>query len=193
MKIVRTVRGDIAPSDLGVTATHEHLRCDQRLCRSAERFPSNANLMVLTDTDLVVDAVNEFCAAGGQAMAEMTVMGWGRDVAALSEISARTGLHVVATSGFYVEDCLPDFALSASVEELTEFLLKELTEGADGTDIRTGILKSGVGRPVIEGVELRCAQAVARAQLRDRRRHHDAHVGLQPLRDPRRQPWLAAS
>jgi predicted metal-dependent phosphotriesterase family hydrolase len=95
----------------------------------------------------------------------MTVMGWGRDVAALSEISVRTGLHVVATSGFYVEDCLPDFALSASVEELTEFLLKELTEGADGTGIRTGILKSGVGRPVIEGVELRCAQAVARAQL----------------------------
>jgi predicted metal-dependent phosphotriesterase family hydrolase len=165
VKIIRTVRGDIPPSDLGVTATHEHLRCDQRLCRSAERFPSNANLMVLTDTDLVVDAVNEFCAAGGRAMAEMTVMGWGRDVAALGEISARTGLHVVATSGFYVEDCLPDIALTASVEELTEFLLKELTEGADGTDIRTGILKSGVGRPVIEGIELRCAQAVARAQL----------------------------
>jgi predicted metal-dependent phosphotriesterase family hydrolase len=165
VKIVRTVRGDIAPTDLGVTAMHEHLRCDQRLCRSAERFPSNANLMVLTDADLVVDAVNEFCAAGGRALAEMTVMGWGRDVAALSEISARTGLHVVATSGFYVEDCLPDFAHSASVEELTEFLLKELTEGADGTAIRTGILKSGVGRPVIEGVELRCAQAVARAQL----------------------------
>ena len=82
----------------------------------------------------MVDAVNEFCTAGGQAMAEMTVMGWGRDVAALGEIPRRTGLHVVATSGFYVEDCLPDFALSASVEELTEFLLKELIEGADGDD-----------------------------------------------------------
>jgi phosphotriesterase-related protein len=111
----------------------------------------------------VVDAVGDFLCCGGP-IAEMTVMGWGRDVAALSEISSRTGLHVIATSGFYVEDCLPDFALSASVEELTEFLLKELAEGADGTAIRTGILKSGVGRPVIEGVELRCARAVARAQ-----------------------------
>jgi len=166
VRIVRTVNGDIAPESLGVTATHEHLRCDQRLCRSAQRFPSKTDLMVLVDVDLVVDAVNDFCAASGCAMAEMTVMGWGRDVAILREISTRTGLHVVATSGFYVEDCLPDFARTASVEELTDFLLRELSEGADGTSIRTGILKSGVGRPVIEDVELRCAQAVARAQLK---------------------------
>jgi phosphotriesterase-related protein len=165
VKIVRTVRGDIAPSELGVTATHEHLYCDQRLCRSAGRFPAGGDLMILTDVDLVVDAVSEFRAAGGAAMAEMTVMGWGRDVSVLRRISERTGLHVIACSGFYVEDCLPDFARTASVEEMTEFLVREVTEGADGTTIRTGILKSGVGRPVIEGVELRCAQAVARAQL----------------------------
>ena len=165
MKIVRTVRGDIAPTDLGVTQTHEHLRCDQRLCRSADGFPSDTTMMVLTDVELVVDALNDFRAAGGQAIAEMTVMGWGRDVAVLREISERTGVHVIATSGFYVEDCLPSFARTATVEELTDFLVKELMEGADGTSIRTGILKSGVGRPVIEGVELRCAKAVARAQL----------------------------
>jgi phosphotriesterase-related protein len=93
----------------------------------------------------------------------MTVAGWGRDVAVLREISIRTGIHVIATSGFYVEDCIPAFARTASVEELTEFLLDELARGADGTDIRTGILKSGVGRPVIEQLERRCAVAVARA------------------------------
>ena len=164
MRIVRTVNGDIAPADLGVTQTHEHLRCDQRLCRSANGFPSDTTLMVLTDTDLVVEALADFRASGGRAIAEMTVMGWGRDVAVLAEISARAGIHVIATSGFYVEDCLPDFARTAGVEELTEFLVREITEGADGTGIRTGILKSGVGRPVIEGVELRCAKAVARAQ-----------------------------
>ena len=150
--------------------------------------------MVLTDTDLVVDAAGRISAlAGGRAIAEMTVMGWGRDVAVLARSRRATGIHVIATSGFYVEDCLPDFARTASVEELTEFLVQEITEGADGTGIRTGILKSGVGRPVIEGVELRCAQAVARAQRRHRRRHHHAHLRLQPLRDPRRQPRAPAS
>ena len=110
MKVVRTVSGDIAPSGLGVTQTHEHLRCDQNLCCSTEDFPSNNTSMVLTDTDLIVDALAEFRSAGGQAIAEMTVKGLGRDVAALRRNSQSDGLHVVATSGFYVEDCLPAFA-----------------------------------------------------------------------------------
>jgi predicted metal-dependent phosphotriesterase family hydrolase len=164
VKVVRTVNGDISPSELGMTQTHEHLHCDQDLCCTTENFPSDIGSMVLTDTDLVVDALADFRAAGGQAIAEMTVRGLGRDVAVLREISMRAGIHVVATSGFYVEACLPAFVRTSSVEQLTEFLLRELIEGADGTTIRTGMLKSGVGRPVIEGVELRCAQAVGRAQ-----------------------------
>jgi phosphotriesterase-related protein len=163
MKVIRTVNGDIAPSELGVTQTHEHLWCDQRLGPTLERFPSDSTLMILRQPDLIVDALRDYREAGGRAVAEMTVMGWGRDVAVLRDISLRSGVHVIATSGFYVEDCIPEFARTASVEELTEFLLKELTEGADGTGIRTGILKSGVGRPVIEQLERRCAVAVARA------------------------------
>ena len=31
MKIIRTVNGDIVPSDLGITQTHEHLTCDTTL------------------------------------------------------------------------------------------------------------------------------------------------------------------
>jgi predicted metal-dependent phosphotriesterase family hydrolase len=164
LKVIRTVNGDIPPSDLGVTLTHEHLYCDQRLCRSEGSFPSAANPMVLRDVDLVVKEVGEFFAAGGRAIAEMTVHGWGRDVAVLREISQQSGIHVIATAGYYIEECHPDFARDASVEELAEFLVRELSDGADGTPIRPGLLKSGVGRPVIEGAERRCALAVARAQ-----------------------------
>jgi phosphotriesterase-related protein len=120
--------------------------------------------MVLRDVDLVVNELGDFFAAGGRAIAEMTVNGWGRDVAVLQRISKRTGIHVIATAGFYVEDCLPEFVGAATVEELTVYLVRELSEGADGTAIRPGLLKSGVGRPVIEGVEKKCAVAVARAQ-----------------------------
>src|SRR5438105_974650 len=163
MKVVRTVRGDIPPATLGVTLPHEHLYCDQRLCRSEGGFPSVSDPMVLRDVDLVVKELGDFVAAGGRAVAEMTVHGWGRDVAVLRQISERAGVHVIATAGYYIEDCLPDFARDASVEVLSEFLAKELSEGADGTSIRPGMLKSGVGRPVIEGVERKCAVAVARA------------------------------
>jgi phosphotriesterase-related protein len=166
MKVIRTVRGDIAPEELGVTATHEHLYCDQRLCRSSVDFPGTYAKMVLLDKDLVVSELADFYAAGGRAIAEMTASGWGRDVTALKEMSERSGVHVIAISGFYIEECLPDFVNGASIGELVEIIVQEVTEGADETDICTGLLKSGVGRPVIEGIEAKCARAVARAQLR---------------------------
>jgi len=166
MKVIRTVRGDISPESLGLTATHEHLYCDQRLCRSELDFPGTYAQMVLRDPDLIVAELADFYAAGGRAIAEMTASGWGRDVAVLRGISERSGIHVIAVSGFYVEDCHPDCVADASIEELEELLVRELTVAADETDIRTGLLKSGISRPVIEGPEKKCARAIARAQKR---------------------------
>jgi phosphotriesterase-related protein len=54
----------------------------------------------------------------------------------------------------------------SDVGALEDALLKELTEGADGTTIRPGVLKASVSRPVIEGEEERCARAVARVARR---------------------------
>jgi phosphotriesterase-related protein len=97
---------------------------------------------------------------------EMTVAGWGRDVAKLADIARRANVHVVATSGYYVENCLPAFVATSDIGALEAALLREVTEGADGSTIRTGLLKASVSRPVIEGAEERCARAVARVQRR---------------------------
>lgn len=165
MSIVRTVLGDIAPADLGVTAAHEHLWCDQRKGRSSA-LPRLDNPMVLNDEKMIVEELGRFRAASGRSVVEVTVHGWNRDVGMLAAISRRTGVHVVATSGYYVEACHPAFAATAPIDELEEFLVKEMTEGADGTSIRPGLLKAAVSRPVLEGVEERCTRAVARAHHR---------------------------
>lgn len=165
MRRVRAVLGDILPAELGVTAAHEHLWCDQRLGRDPD-FPSHAEKMVLQDRELVVEEAGHFREAGGHTVIEVTVHGWGRDVAVLAEISRRTGLHVVATSGFYVEACHPEFVRWSSCEDLAGFLVGEITEGADGSDFCTGLLKASVSGARIEGQEEKCTRAVARAQLR---------------------------
>jgi phosphotriesterase-related protein len=164
-RVVRTVLGDIPPEQLGITAAHEHLWCDQHLCR-VPKFPRKAELMQLLDLDLVVRELDAFRQHGGRAVIEMTLNGWGRDVGRLAEIARRTGLHVVAVAGYYVEACLPGFVFLSDAGALEDAILRELTEGADGTAIRPGLLKASVSRPVIEGEEERCARAVARVARR---------------------------
>jgi predicted metal-dependent phosphotriesterase family hydrolase len=164
MNAVRTVLGDIDSERLGVTATHEHLICDQRLCRDGDRVPKG-NAMVLQDMDLAVDELAPFQRAGGQALVEVTVRGWGRDVGRLAAISRRTGVHIVATAGCYVEPCLPLDSGSLSVDELAEELGREIDDGADGTSHRAGLLKSALSHPTLQGVEAHCARAVARAAI----------------------------
>lgn len=164
MKRVRTVLGDIAPEDLGVTSAHEHLWCDQGMCRAPD-FPRSGEIMYLQDLDMVVDEAKHFHQAGGHAVVEMTVHGWGRDLAVLAEISRRTGLHIVATAGYYVEACHPGFVPDSTCEELTEFLVNEVARGADDTPHCAGLLKAAVGAARIKGNEEKCIRAVARAHL----------------------------
>ena len=166
MRVIRTVTGDVPPETLGITAPHEHLYCDQRLCHPLVDFPSLQPPCVLDTPELVLEELNSFYAAGGRAIAEMTVGGWGREVNILRELSSHSGVRIVATSGFYVRTCHPEFVAHLSIDELSEILVRELTHGADGTDIRTGALKSAISRPTVEGLERKCARAVARAQKR---------------------------
>jgi len=168
MKVIRTVRGDIRPQDLGITAPHEHLWCDQGQCcgKGKVNFPGITEKMYMHDAGLVEKELSLFYEAGGRAIAEMTTDGWGRDVRVLQSLSEKSGVHVIAISGFYVEDCLQDYFDAHGIDELADILVKEITEGAEGSHIRTGLLKSAVSRRLIEGREEKGARAVARAQKR---------------------------
>jgi phosphotriesterase-related protein len=118
--------------------------------------------MVLDEPDVILEELAEVRTLGVGTIVETTVAGWGRDVARLRQFSERSGLHIVATSGYYVEACLPAEAHALDVDTLADRLVQEVTAGADGTPIRPGVLKSAISRSVIEGAEARCARAVAR-------------------------------
>ncbi|MBI4279913.1 MAG: phosphotriesterase-related protein [Armatimonadetes bacterium] len=166
MAYIQTVTGRIAPEELGLTYTHEHLLCDQRLCRQdgLRRPGSEGNLMVLDDIEVAIGEMRAIRALGADALVEVTMQAWGRDLPGLRRISEASGIKIIATSGFYVEHCHPGFVAEQSIEQLAEGLVREITEGVDRTGIRTGLLKSAISRPVVEGPEEKCARAVARAQ-----------------------------
>ena len=128
MKIIRTVNGDIAPGDLGITQTARapHLRYNPGEKRAL--LPGAGIPHGIKRYRSITRELQDFYAAGGGGMVEATVPGWGRDVRAFQEMSTRSGVHIIACTGFYTQEYIPDFAREGSPQALVEFLLKELQE-----------------------------------------------------------------
>jgi phosphotriesterase-related protein len=167
--VIQTVLGPIAPDQLGVCLPHEHIWCDQHLAPRLELFGvtrSTASYMQLTDFDRMVDELTAYREAGGSSIVEVTCDGWGRDLQMLARLSEASGVHIIATAGFYVEPCLPPFVAEWSVERLADRLTREIETGVDGTTRCCGVLKSAIHRARPEGLELKGLRAVAIAQRR---------------------------
>jgi phosphotriesterase-related protein len=159
-KQVMTVCGPVEPAALGVTLPHEHVLVDLR--HSLSKFDA-----ILDDEELAVDELRTFKEARGGAIVDMTNTGMGRDVAALRRISEASGIHIVASTGYYTEPYYGAEVYRLTINQLAERFVDELTVGIDGTDIRAGIIAEiGTGRDFINPVEERVFRAAARAQRR---------------------------
>jgi phosphotriesterase-related protein len=167
--VIQTVLGPISPEDFGVCLPHEHAWCDQRLAPRPELFGvtrSSGTYMRLDDVDRMVGELAAYREAGGASLVEVTCDGWGRDLDVLARLSAASGVHIVATAGFYIEPCMPPFVAEWSVQRLADHLTREIEEGVDGDGRRCGVLKSAIHRARPEGLELKGLLAVAIAQKR---------------------------
>jgi predicted metal-dependent phosphotriesterase family hydrolase len=158
---VRTVLGDIAASELGVTHSHEHL--------VAHATPE----LVATDSDLALDDPSRvaldlaaFREAGGRAIAEMTTIDYGRDAAALRQLSAETGIHIIAATGFNKGTYCRPYTEGKSVDAVADQMLSEVLEGIDGTAVKAGMIKFGTSLNVIHPWEEVAGRAAARAHRR---------------------------
>ena len=165
-KMVHTVTGPCRPDELGWCQTHEHVVCDYRLApRNLDRVRrGDTGYMYLGDVDKQVRELTKYREKGGGTVVEVTSSGWGRDVKKLKEISVRSGVKIVAMSGFYMEPCIPLYVDETPTRKLADELVQELTVGVEGTGIRAGILKSAILRSRIEDIEEKALRAVCMAQ-----------------------------
>ena len=183
---VITVRGPVFPEELGITLPHEHILLDQSLYLPAahpSEYSFDAPLspetiplvkrdpytlrdnMVMQEVALAAKELGYFAERGGKSVVDMTNIGWGRNHEGLKEISEATGLHIVASTGFYVEPAHPSFVKEARIEELTSRMVKELTEGIDGTEVRAGMIgEIGTSAELTEQEE-KVLRAAGRAQV----------------------------
>ena len=156
--MIRTVMGDIPSEELGVTYSHEHLISSPPQWK-AEEDPD----LVITDLDKALEEVRDFRDLGGRSLFEASAYDYGRDVEALREISERTGVHIIACAGFNKGLWFDPMISDWSEEKIERHVVREVTEGIDGTNARGGVIKFGSGYNSISESEERVIRADARA------------------------------
>jgi 5-phospho-D-xylono-1,4-lactonase len=146
-EVIRTIRGDIAPAELGPCDAHEHLF----LVTPAQPGDEYA------EVSKAIEEAGTLAAAGGRALVDWTPIGLGRDLDGLQAVSEATGLHVVAATGLHRDPhyTADDSLRSESDDALAARFVADLE--------RCGIIKVGAGYHAISAFEAKAFAAAAAA------------------------------
>jgi 5-phospho-D-xylono-1,4-lactonase len=184
MGFIRTLHGDISKEELGFTYSHEHI-----VCRPAYWQERGEDDLLLDDKEKSKRDVLDFKLHGGRSIVDATAIDYGRDVQAVQEIALETGIHIVGTAGFnksflwdakIKEELKPltghyetyaQWIEAKSINELADFVIREVEEGLEGSSFKAGQVKFGTGYNRITPLEEKTLRAVARA-------HHETKAPI---------------
>ena len=169
---ITTVKGPLSRAELGAILPHEHIFLDltnqfteptdpakRQLSRESITLPRYGALrrnpyairdnLILDDLETAIQEVSAYKAAGGTTIVDCTSIGIHRAPVKLREVSDRTGIHIVAGCGYYTYDTHPPELAGNPVEALAETLVRDLTQGIDGTGICAGVIgEIGTSDPI---------------------------------------------
>ena len=158
---VNTVLGPIASEELGITAMHEHIGFGLPGCDLDTHWwkkPEEA-------FEVTVEKLRKFRAHGGKTFVDCTGIGNGRDVEYFQVLSRKTGVQIVAVTGFVASDSALPYFKEKSVEYLKDLFVHEITVGMGGTSAKAGAIKVGVSRDGLNEYDQKIYRAAARASL----------------------------
>lgn len=158
-----TVLGKIDRKDLGVVTSHEHVYIDMGVFFSEPQEIGAKNIayepvtieklgilkrnpfavldnVKMMDVDTQVNEMMYFKYAGGNTVVDATTVGLGRDPEMLRRISLKTGLNIIAGTGFYVEAAQNKETISMSIEEIEKQIIREIKVGIGHSNIRASII-----------------------------------------------------
>jgi phosphotriesterase-related protein len=130
MTFVRTVLGDIEPSELGITYAHEHLVIDGG--QPVQMVPE----FDLGDVEAMAVEVADAVGFGLRSVVDAMPCDAGRNAEKLADLARRTGIRVVAPTGLHHDRYYGPTHWSAriTVDELAELFILDVTDGIDAYD-----------------------------------------------------------
>ncbi|MDJ0954468.1 MAG: aryldialkylphosphatase [Acidimicrobiia bacterium] len=172
MAFVRTVLGDIAPDQLGLTYAHEHVLLDAPI--AADRFPHT----LLDDEDAAIAELQACAAVGVGAVVDALPCAIGRDPLRLAAASRRSGVHIIATTGLHTRKWYPGLSWTNELEPaaLADLFVADIEKGIDRFDYRgphvertphrAGLIKVGTLQEVPNDRDRRSFSAAAETHHR---------------------------
>jgi len=158
---VQTTTGLASPDELGRTLIHEHVLVGfpgWDLDAKAPRFKRDEVMA------RGVDQMQELQDLGVRTFVDPCPMDLGRDVGFLAELSQKSGMRIICTTGAYVEaDGITHTFRHLPVEEITEIYIEEITRGVGDTGIKAGAVKIATGSRIVSEYEKKLVTAGARA------------------------------
>ena len=163
MSRVNTVLGPVPTEELGIVAVHEHIGYGMPGCELDTKWWKNPEERY----EETIPKLRKFHEYGGGTFVDATGICNGRDVDYYKSLSAKTGVKIVACTGFVGGDSALPFFARASVEYLTEQFVHEITVGIGDTGSKAGIIKVGVSRGFrMTELDQRIYRAAAKAAVR---------------------------
>jgi phosphotriesterase-related protein len=163
MAEVNTVLGPIATEDLGFTLMHEHLMVG--FPKAVDEFPE---VFIPNLLDYVVQGLERVKKGGVDTVVDMTTPDLGRDINFISEASKRSGVNVIACSGWWLD--VPRFingsAGRVTPSQMADAFAREVDKGIGDTAIKAGILKAASDMAGVTPAQEIMLRAVARAHLK---------------------------
>lgn len=155
---IQTVRGRIAPGELGLTLIHEHIMVDFIGADKVNKGRYDPDEVF----EVMLPYLKEIKALGVTGFGDCGPMFLGRDPELLVRLSKAADMHILTNTGLYKEPYIPQYAFEKSADELAEIWIGEMENGIEGTGVKPGFIKIAVNPGSLIPVQQKIVRAAAR-------------------------------
>ncbi len=160
-KLIPTVTGEVASDELGTTLIHEHILWFSGPRAEDPDYEPIPEHLISDTIDFALSLLNDAARVGIDTIVDLTPH---RPIDLYEEIARRTLVNIILSTGFYRRLKSPGWKADMEDEnQMRALMLKELTEGIDGTKIRAGIIKIAEEGSTLSDWEKKVFRAAARA------------------------------
>ena len=159
MATIQGVLGPIDTAELGFTLMHEHILIANWAMRQGYRDYVDVRRVVEEASAALAKARER----GVRTIVDLTTID-SRDVFVIREVAERSGMQIVAPTGWYWHE--EPWMEAWDHETLVRYLVRDVTQGIQGTGVRAGIIKCATDRPGVTALNKKLLEVSARAHRR---------------------------